>query len=95
MACEPVKLNEILATGLGAVGTPLPAFRSRPGLVRIAENAEAFARSIQETLSESPATASEIEAVRATLPSWESIAGKIRCFDPDPMEGVAFGGPPP
>jgi Glycosyl transferases group 1 len=78
-ASEPIKLNEILAMRIRAVGTSLPAFRRHPDQVAIADDPVSFAQAIREIL----ATATEEEYSRATrnnktsFESWDSIAKKI------------------
>jgi len=77
MACEPIKLNEVLATGLPAIGTRLPAFERRAGLVTIADDAEQFAAAIAASLALGRPDAAAVAAIRAGLPSWAAMAETI------------------
>jgi hypothetical protein len=75
---EPIKLNEILATGLKAIGTSLPALKLRPEAVSIADDPDGFARCIHAVLQERmQARPPEEGGVRDRLKSWDSIADRI------------------
>ncbi len=79
-ASEPVKLNEILAMGLPAVGTPIPSLNKRSAFVEVAETPEAFARALNKTLSTLPASNVEWRKARraaANLQTWDSIVNRI------------------
>jgi glycosyltransferase involved in cell wall biosynthesis len=79
-ASEPIKLNEILATGLNAIGTPLPAFAQHPGSVVVAEGAESFAAALQKVIASSglnDLATREARRAAVSLNSWESIVDKI------------------
>jgi glycosyltransferase involved in cell wall biosynthesis len=80
LAVEPVKLNEILAMGLRAVGTSIPALEQHPGTVEIADGPEAFATALHRLLTEEAGTDAKMrEFRRATLNlrTWESVADQI------------------
>lgn len=77
-ASEPIKLNEILATGIPAIGTPIPAFTRHSEFIRIAETPARFADALWEVLAIGNDTKSR-QARRAvvSLNNWESIADSI------------------
>jgi glycosyltransferase involved in cell wall biosynthesis len=70
-ASEPIKLNEIAALGLSAVGTRLPAFANRG--VAMCDSAQEFAQAIVTELARLPATRTRGEGLR----SWQAIADQI------------------
>jgi hypothetical protein len=80
-ASEPIKLKEILATGLASVGTPLPAFTRHPVTMEIAEDTGAFVACLRKVLAISEGNETELREARrraaGALSSWESIADSI------------------
>jgi glycosyltransferase involved in cell wall biosynthesis len=74
-ASEPVKLNEVLAMGLPAVGTPLPALLRHSGSIEIAQDACSFADAVHRVVAGSRTTGAR-RAV-PNLPTWDSIAARI------------------
>jgi glycosyltransferase involved in cell wall biosynthesis len=79
-ASEPIKLNEILAMGLNAIGTPLPALTRHPGSVEVAEGAESFAAAIRKVVALSglnDLATREARRAAVSLTSWESIVDRI------------------
>jgi glycosyltransferase involved in cell wall biosynthesis len=79
-ASEPIKLNEILAMGIPAIGTRIPAFSRHSDSIRIAETPEDFADALWRVLATSDGNdTNRRQARRATvsLNSWESIADSI------------------
>jgi glycosyltransferase involved in cell wall biosynthesis len=77
---QPIKLNEILATGLPIVATPLPALRRQPELVRITEGPVAFAAAVRAALDTggvSELAARTDRRARARLSSWDAITDRI------------------
>jgi glycosyltransferase involved in cell wall biosynthesis len=79
-ASEPIKLNEILAMGLNAIGTPLPAFTRHPGSVEVAEGAVSFAAAIRKVIALSglnDLATREARRAAISLNSWESIVDRI------------------
>jgi hypothetical protein len=77
-ACEPIKLNEIIATGLRAVGPALPALRRRAPSVLVAESMEDYAPLIASVLRPQSMTCmAENLAARNALTSWEDVASAI------------------
>ena len=59
---NPIKLWEYLAAGKPIVSTPVAGFRDYPGLVRLADDADGFAREVNAALAEGGAL---VEARRA------------------------------
>ncbi len=79
-ASEPVKLNEILAMGIPAVGTPLPSLDRRSEFVEIAQGPEAFACALRKALATLPTGDIERREARraaANLQTWDAIADRI------------------
>ena len=78
-ASEPIKLNEILATGLLAVGTPLPALRHWPGYVEVAESSADFAAAINRALITGDSQEAMCSGRRAQvgMSSWDAIADRL------------------
>lgn len=85
-AIEPIKLNEIAATGLPAVGTRLPAFEDRG--IAIAETGEEFVQAISRALKRSD----PMRAAAGELRRWESIAEQIEEIAAD-VSPVCTGAP--
>jgi glycosyltransferase involved in cell wall biosynthesis len=79
-ASEPVKLNEILAMGIPAVGTAIPSLGRHSEFVYIADGPEGFASALQRALATlSPGDIEKREARRtaANLQTWDSIVDRI------------------
>lgn len=79
-ASEPVKLNEIFAMGLPAVGTPLPALLRHSDSIEIAHDARSFANAVHRVVIGSAGTALGPPRARRAmpnLPTWDSIAARI------------------
>lgn len=74
-ASEPIKLNEIIATGLPAVGTALPAFTRRAGEIDVAEGPEAFAAALCRILASPDAGRGGRRGQGMT--TWDAIAERI------------------
>jgi hypothetical protein len=68
-------LNEVLAMGLPAVGTPLPALLRHSGSIEIAQDACSFADAVHRVVAGSRTTGAR-RAV-PNLPTWDSIAARI------------------
>jgi glycosyltransferase involved in cell wall biosynthesis len=80
LAIAPVKLNEILAMGIPAVGTPLPAFATYPDLIKVASDAESFARALDLALEAGGVEDTATRASRSRkvpLSGWEAIGNQI------------------
>jgi glycosyltransferase involved in cell wall biosynthesis len=79
-ASEPIKLNEILAMGIPAVGTPMPSLNHHSSLVEIAQGPEAFADALHKALAALPIgdiEGRETRRAAARLQTWDSIADRI------------------
>jgi hypothetical protein len=79
-ASEPVKLNEIFAMGLPAVGTPLPALLRHSDWIEIAQDARSFADAVHRLVAGSVGNALSTPRERRTMPNmptWDSIAARI------------------
>jgi hypothetical protein len=79
-ASEPIKLNEILAMGLSAVATPLPAVTRHSEFIKIADNPTSFADSLWQVLAVSGDNDTKFRQARRAglcLSSWGSIADRI------------------
>lgn len=68
---DSLKLYEYLACGQPIVATDVPAARAFPGLVRIADRAEGFAREIVHALAEDPANLTEARQAAAAANTWD------------------------
>jgi glycosyltransferase involved in cell wall biosynthesis len=80
MAGEPIKLNEILAMGLPAVGTPLPSLLQRAEAIDIASDAKSFAEAIHKLIEARPSDVlAERTRRRAAFDhrDWASLAQTI------------------
>ena len=76
--CEPIKLVEILATGLGGVGTPLASLCRHPGRISTADTAEAFANAVRRRLAEAGQRPSRADnGTPDTFRSWSEIASEF------------------
>jgi glycosyltransferase involved in cell wall biosynthesis len=75
--CEPIKLLEILATGLTGVGTPLASLRGHPDQISTAETAEAFADAVQWRLAESAGQPRREDRALNNARSWDDIASEL------------------
>ena len=73
---NPIKLWEYLAAGKPIVSTPVAGFRDYPGLVRLAEDADEFARQVTAALAEG-ATLVEARRAEARKHSWRSRVEQI------------------
>ncbi|MFH0909942.1 MAG: glycosyltransferase [Planctomycetota bacterium] len=74
-SCNPVKLKEYLAAGRPVVSTPFHELRRYEGLVRVAEDAEAFARAVRAALEE-PCDAARLRS-RVRHETWAAQAGLV------------------
>jgi glycosyltransferase involved in cell wall biosynthesis len=73
---NPIKLWEYLAAGKPIVSTPVAGFRDYPRFVRLAADAEGFAKAVDEALVEDPAcSAARREEARRN--SWDDRAERI------------------
>jgi teichuronic acid biosynthesis glycosyltransferase TuaH len=68
---NPIKLWEYLAAGKPIISTPVAGFRDYPQFVRLANDAEGFARALDAALAEAPATAEQRRA-EARKHSWDA-----------------------
>jgi hypothetical protein len=78
-AIEPIKLNEIVATGLAAVGTPIPALRERRDII-VANGATDFADALKRALAARtarPAAAPDSIPAKPAPDSWNIIADRV------------------
>jgi glycosyltransferase involved in cell wall biosynthesis len=74
---NPIKLREYLAAGLPVVSTPLPEVLRYSPMVKIAGDAESFARACCEAI-ETDTAASRLRRSRSMLvESWESVVREI------------------
>ncbi len=73
---NPIKLWEYLAAGKPIVSTPVAGFRDYPGLVRLADDADSFAREVQAVLAEEPVLV-EARRTEARKHSWTSRVEQI------------------
>jgi glycosyltransferase involved in cell wall biosynthesis len=76
---NPIKLWEYLAAGKPIISTPVAGFRDYPGLVRLAEDAESFARQVNAGLAEDSALA-ESRRTEARKHSWCSRVEQIEAI---------------
>jgi glycosyltransferase involved in cell wall biosynthesis len=79
-AIAPVKLNEIFAMGIPAVGTPLPAFAPFPDLVSLATGPEDFAAALDQALKAAgsgDAAGRAERRRRVALSRWDDIGAQI------------------
>lgn len=68
---NPIKLWEYLAAGKPVVATDVAGFRDFPQFVRIAQDAEGFARAVEDALREDPALG-EARRAEARRHSWDA-----------------------
>jgi teichuronic acid biosynthesis glycosyltransferase TuaH len=69
---QPIKLWEYLAAGKPIVATKVAGFRDYPQFVRLASDADEFARGVQDALQENTTTHHERRRNEAHNHSWES-----------------------
>ncbi len=74
---NPIKLWEYLAAGKPIVSTPVAGFRDYPGLVRLADDADSFAREVDAALAEDGALVGARRA-EARKHSW---SGRVEQID--------------
>jgi UDP-galactopyranose mutase len=81
-ASEPIKLNEIFAVGLRAVGTPLPALQRRPDCVELADGPTEFAHALDKVLQVPCGDLCSRNKVRAghAFTSWETISATVEAL---------------
>jgi glycosyltransferase involved in cell wall biosynthesis len=75
-AIEPIKLIEIIATGLPVVGTSIPALRERSD-IGLADDPVALAAALRRALAGPRDAASRVPGANAAAPPWEVIADRI------------------
>jgi hypothetical protein len=88
VAAEPVKLGEILATGLLAVATPLPCYSPWLDRVALARDAAAFVVEIDAQLARRQASEGPL-APPPGLRTWDDIAEEALAVDLDPPPVLA------
>jgi glycosyltransferase involved in cell wall biosynthesis len=77
---EPVKLGEILATGIKAVGTPLASLKAHPNEVLTADTPDQFAKAIKRALkrpSQGGVRAQYSVKRPSELRTWSDIADEV------------------
>lgn len=76
---NPIKLWEYLACGKPVVATSVPGFRERPEVIRLADDADAFAYEMHEALAEGDER-SECRRSIALANSWSSRVDRIEAI---------------
>ncbi len=76
-AMTPIKLKEYLALGKPVVATPFGELRKYEGLVRIAEDADAFVAAVREAFDDTSSEAAAMRRERVTPHSWRSKAVEV------------------
>lgn len=88
LRANPLKLREYLAAGLPVVSTPLPEVARYDGLVRLADDAQAFAAAIEAASGERSETMDRrrVEAMRAE--GWDRRVMELSAIIAERLEGM-------